>query len=531
MKYATQNCMLEWSISSGKAYPDPFNDIELDVVFTDPDSVEVKVPAFWAGDQMWRIRYAASRAGTYKYRTVCSDTSNDDLHGQEGVVKVTPYEGNNPLLRHGPLQIAENRRYLEHRDGTPFLWLADTWWMGLVKRLRWPEDFQLLVADRLKKGFTVIQIVAGLYPDMAPFDERGANEAGFPWTEDYSRINPSYFDMADLRIQWLVQSGLVPCIVACWGYFIDFAGVEAMKKHWRNLLARYGAFPVVWCMAGEGTMPYYLAPADKRAELSADAKTGWTEVARYLREIDPYHHPVTIHPSGSARETVADPAVLDFDMLQTGHGSWDSMSNTVNRVIDSLASEPPMPVINGEVCYEGIGARSLQDVQRFAFWACVLSGAAGHTYGANGIWQVNTREKPFGPSPHGMSWGNAPWEDVYQLPGSTQVGVGKSLLMRYPWWQFKPHPEWLSSHATKENHHAPYAAGVPREVRVVYIPGFSSVLVKGIEPDICYRAFYMDPKDGEEIDLGEVAPDEDGSWQSPRPPIFQDWVLVLERKK
>ena len=103
--------------------------------------------------------------------------------------------------------------------------------------------------------------------------------------------------------------------------------------------------------------------------------------------------------------------------------------------------------------------------------------------------------------------------------------------MRYPWWQFKPHPEWLSSHATKENHYAPYAAGVPREVRVVYIPGFSSVLVKGIEPDTCYRAFYMDPKDGEEIDLGEVAPDEDGNWQSPKPPIFQDWVLVLERKK
>jgi len=35
-------------------------------------------------------------------------------------------------------------------------WLADTWWMGLVKCLRWPEDFQLLTADRVKKGFTVI---------------------------------------------------------------------------------------------------------------------------------------------------------------------------------------------------------------------------------------------------------------------------------------------------------------------------------------------------------------------------------------
>src|SRR5438128_4943039 len=36
---------------------------------------------------------------------------------------------------------------------------------------------------------------------------------------------------------------------------------------------------------------------------------------------------------------------------------------------------------------------------RFMFWACVLSGAAGHSYGANGIWQVNRPGQPYGPSP------------------------------------------------------------------------------------------------------------------------------------
>jgi hypothetical protein len=104
----------------------------------------------------------------------------------------------------------------------PFLWLGDTWWMGLCKRLSWSEDFQLLTADRVDKGFRVIQIVAGLYPDMPGFDECGANEAGFPWEEDYARVNPSYFDMADLRIQWLVRSGLVPCVVV--GILLALAG-------------------------------------------------------------------------------------------------------------------------------------------------------------------------------------------------------------------------------------------------------------------------------------------------------------------
>ena len=36
-----------------------------------------------------------------------------------------------------------------------------------------------------------------------------------------------------------------------------------MKKHWRYLIARWGAYPVVWCLAGEGTMPYYLSKTPK----------------------------------------------------------------------------------------------------------------------------------------------------------------------------------------------------------------------------------------------------------------------------
>ena len=71
-----------------------------------------------------------------------------------------PYRGENPLFQHGPLRVSRNRRYLEHIDGKPFFWLGDTWWMGLTKRLPWPDGFKILTADRVEKGFTVIQIVA-----------------------------------------------------------------------------------------------------------------------------------------------------------------------------------------------------------------------------------------------------------------------------------------------------------------------------------------------------------------------------------
>ena len=113
--------------------------------------------------------------------------------------------------------------------------------MGLCQRLRWPGEFRVLAADRVRKGFTVVQIVAGLYPDMPQFDPRGANEAGYPWEKDYARINPAYFDMADLRIQYLVAQGIVPCVVGAWGYYLPLLGLDRMKQHWRNLVARWGA--------------------------------------------------------------------------------------------------------------------------------------------------------------------------------------------------------------------------------------------------------------------------------------------------
>src|SRR5581483_8513710 len=402
IRQGRQHCPTEWSFSSGKSYRDPFNEIELDVIVSGPSGQD-RVPAFWAGEQSWRVRYSGKAPGKYTWRTECSDRTNADLHERTGSLEIAPYEGGNVLLSRGPIRISADRRHFEHTDGTPFFWLGDTWWMGLCRRMSWPKDIHTLAEDRVRKGFTVIQIVAGLYPDMPQFDPRGANEAGYPWERDYARINPAYFDMADLRIEYLVSKGLAPCIVGCWGYYLPILGQKKIRQHWRYLVARWGALPVFWCLAGEGSMPYYLSKT--RDQDAAMQKHGWTELGRYVRSIDPYHRLITIHPSTAARATVDDPSVLDFDMLQTGHSDRKSIPNTIRLVTQSYAQTPVMPVLVGEVNYEGIMEASRQEVQRFMFWSCMLSGAAGHTYGANGIWQVNRAEKPFGPSPHGRSWG------------------------------------------------------------------------------------------------------------------------------
>jgi hypothetical protein len=444
------NVMIELPFTSSRTYPDPFNQVTLDVIFTEPGGRELRVPAFWAGKNLWKVRYASSVVGTHAFRTDYPDASDTGLHGITGTIEIALYTGHNPLYVHGPLRVAASRRYLEHTDGTPFFWLGDTWWMGLCHRLHWPDEFKTLTADRVEKGFTVVQIVAGLYPDMPPFDPRGANEAGFPWEKDFSRIRPEYFDAADKRLGHLVDSGLTPCIVGAWGYFLPLMGVEKAKQHWRYLIARYGAMPVVWCVAGEANLPYYRAkgfPYDDREQVK-----GWTEVARYLRATDPFHRPMTIHPTGigrlSARHAIDDVSLLDIDMLQTPHGKQEAVAPTVSTVRQSYADKPILPVIDGEASYEMLNNSIPTEWTRQMFWLCMMNGTAGHTYGANGIWQCNRRGQPHGPSPTAGSpptgYGTISWDEAMNLPGSRQVGLGKKLLEQFAWQTFVPHPEWAT---------------------------------------------------------------------------------------
>jgi Protein of unknown function (DUF4038)/Domain of unknown function (DUF5060) len=438
------NVMAELTLAATGTYGDPFNQVTLDVVFTDPRGSELRVPAFWDGGNVWKARYASPLAGKHTFRTECSETGDKGLHGIKGAVEITPYTGQNPLFQHGPLKVASDQRHFDYNDGTPFFWLGDTWWMGLSHRLHWPEDVQTLAADRKQKGFNVIQIVAGLYPDMPPFDPRGANEAGFPWETNYARIRPQYFDAADQRLMYLVEQGFTPCIVGAWGYFLPSMGVEKMKAHWRYLIARYGALPVVWCAAGEANLPWYLAkgfPYDDRQQVH-----DWTEVMRFIRATDPYHRLLTVHPTGidrlSARHATDDPALLDFDMLQTPHGQREAVPITINTVRESYADKPVMPVIDGEASYEMLNDSLPTEWTRRMFWISLMNGAAGHTYGANGIWQVNRPGDPHGASPHGGNYGKIPWNEAMNLPGSRQVALGKRLLEQYPWQDFLPHPEW-----------------------------------------------------------------------------------------
>lgn len=522
---AIQSSFFEKSFVSHKVYSDPFNDVEVDVVFVQ-GADSWRVPAFWRGGSRWTVRFAPPTIGEYTYHLESTDKNNADLNGHETKVLLSTYKGPNPLLTHGMLRVSANKRYFEYEDGTPFFWLGDTWWTGLSDRLPW-EGFQRLAADRKAKGFTVIQITAGLIPnneEQPPIDPGYRNEGGAVWDPQFKQINPRYFDFADRRIAYLFHEGLTPALVGAWGPLIFQMGEEKLKKHWRYLIARYSAYPILWIAGGE----VYDPPEEigrARSGYSFNGKMmdwrmrGWSDVARYLRATDPYHHPVSVHDAGLI-PPLDDESLTDYYCFQTGHENWSVIPIELGRLQTDRGPGGVKPKAICENGYEQLFNTNLEDFQRATFWLAMLNGAQGYTYGAGPTYEVNTAEQM-----HRVQYSMNTWEEGMRLPGSYQDGIAAKLLRQYPWWQFEPHREWVSprgdvfadaspdadpqpmggSVIDKGNFFMPYAAGVPRKVRLIYLPpGSPTPTVQGLEEGVHYHAFYWDPSLGIKFDLGAV---------------------------
>ncbi len=221
------NKVVEWQYTSDKEYPNPFRQVSLSATITNSLSTDrTIIQAFWGGGNTWTFRFSTIEPGEYRFQTNCNDQQNNGLHGKSGIISIKGYQGDNPIYNNGSLRVSDRGNYLEHLNGSPFFWLADSWWHGMTARLDFPDGFERLADDRKQKGFNVIQFAIAFPCDIAPFDPRGQNAAGDPWDETFESINPEYFDLTDTRVEMLLEKGFVPNIVGLWGYYIKYMGVR-----------------------------------------------------------------------------------------------------------------------------------------------------------------------------------------------------------------------------------------------------------------------------------------------------------------
>jgi hypothetical protein len=316
---------------------------------------------------------------------------------------------------------------LAHKDSSIADLLADTWWFGLSKRLS-ERGFRDLATLRAEQGFSAVQLVVGVPPEIGPENENAQSRVGFPWALD-GHINQEYLKLAQDRIRYLNDLGFVVIVYGAWGHQIEWLGRSRMAEWWLRIIEALDILDVIYCLCGEsslwvgeaskllldkstddlGTSQVVLPslhPRIKRAVMKAvrrfnkrlhrnqleRRRSAWSYVLERVSQRT--SKPIIVHPTPgeTGYEAVSNPELLAANTVQTGHDTRSRNRLWQLPLVLLRDGDTRRGYINLEPWYEGIRDQFWAEDQMFSYWVSMLAGAISYCYGAHGIWNVGDGE-------------------------------------------------------------------------------------------------------------------------------------------
>ena len=344
-----------------------------------------------------------------------------------------------------------------------------------------------------------------------------------------TRPNEGYFRHVDEIVQYAEELGLFIGLLPTWGSCWKLDGrntaiftVENARIYGRFIGERYRDKAIIWILGGDQD----IESEEEHAIIEA--------MALGLKEGDGGAHLITYHPRGPGRsaEYLHQAEWLDFNMCQSSHGAHDHDNGLF---IDyDYALEPPKPTVDGEPRYEtmpvGFYYKEVSRYDRFdaydarqaAYWA-LMSGACGHTYGHNCIWQMWTPErKPY-------LWANIPWYESLDHPGAFQMGFVRRLFQSRPFQELVPDQGMIVDGPTSGGAKIRAARSINGTFAFIYSPrGESFTLDKRVFKARRVKEFWYDPRYGCTYYIHTAT---NAAFQTYTPPTSgrgNDWILILE---
>ncbi len=508
----------ETILTTSQAHANPFWDVTPYVHFTSPSGRMQTVQAFWDGGKTWRVRFSPDEVGNWQWASECAEDAA--LEGQSGTFTCVPYEGENMLYRHGPVRLSEDRRHFVWADGTPFFWLADTAWNGVLRAH--PEDWEVYLAARQAQGFTAIQFVSTQWRGGK---EILGDERAFTGTEHIT-LHPEFFQKRDAMVAAINACGLIAAPVLLWALWESDPGqalAEADAVRLASyLVARWGAYQVMWFLGGDGNYKHERAAR-------------WHRIGNAV--FGAHHNRlVTMHPCG---QTWVGPEFrgqpwFDFIGYQSGHGSSEAHLRWLVQgpPATAWANDPPLPVVNLEPNYEMHPSYHIErkfsdyEVRRAAYWSLLVSPPAGVTFGMNPIWVWPPDDAPEVPEGHERLGPVQPWRAGLDSPGVRSMAILRALFDALPWWSLRPAPELLMQQPGEEDpaHFIAAAKTEDGTLAVVYIPQGGDVCLDTSSLVHPATETWFNPRTGERKYAGPVA----GTTCTLTSPEDEDWVLCIE---
>ncbi len=474
--------------------------------------------AFWDGGKTWKARFAPPAPGEWSWSNASKDPG---LAAGSGNIKVTEWteaeKQANPARR-GFIRVSQKGpragRYFEYADGTPFLWIGDTWW-NWTKRGILSSSFQKLADDRAAKGFTVGQVF---------FSPNGL------LNRTYDSPNLEQIRKVEAMFAYANSKGITVWIHPWWSRerLNERVSEEQMRRWWSYAVARLSAYNVIWTLAGEYNMNNY----------GGFGLSFWKDLGAVVKNEDPYRRIVSAHPtppgwSGGADapqwstgEVLHSEPWLDYNQSQVGHARWRNEMIPLVIAAD-YARQPAKPTVVTEPWYEFIAGNPAALDIRYGAWAAVLSGAAGHSYGGGHVWWAHLPELPAGQG----SW---PLEKSFETntldyPGSRSMSFMAKFLGSLPWWKLEPHPELVSEYP------APFCGAIPGDLYVLYVR-YGGRLKVDLRPSQATDRFeytWFDLEQSKERTRGKVNGGAAAEFHTPEDYpgnlLFKDWLLHIRR--
>jgi CubicO group peptidase (beta-lactamase class C family) len=524
----------------GRCYVvNPFRDAALVGEFTSPSGKMMAVEGFHDGGDTWRLRFTPQEEGEWHYLLRGEGV---ELH-QRGRLRCTALRGPGFIRVH-----PENPYAFAYADGTPFFPMGDTCYGLHDDSLITPQLRREYLKTRRRQRFNFVRMSIGHSHYRAQADPVYWAWGGTPGQPDLDRLNPGFFRSFDGVLRQMQQSGMKAELLLLNFYRLPFTDTRlwtpARERLWlRYVIARYAAFSNIflWTLANE-----YETHPNGAYRLDQPGDVLWARAtARLVKHLDPYRHPVTVHPviSSSARgASPRDPydppwriggffgAGDDFDVLsqQTGQAgagvAWDEQlqcwTGDDPDLVASLRADRRYrkPVLNTENGYEYLHGHSTEKKQvhhtdkvRHSAWRIVCAGgyfAAGFhgTIGHNDVW--NRIDAP-----------NHYTFVVKDEGAAGQLGLLYDFFTSRPFWRMQPFEAVRGDMAV--------ALAEPGRVYVIYLPhgGATTVDLSGMERTLAVR--WLNPRSGDTVRSPDTS---GGAKHSFQPPFDGDAVLCLEAK-
>ena len=477
------------------------------------------VDGFWDGGKTWRARFAPTTDGTWSYTSASKDPGLNGVSGSLSSEGWSEAEKEAIPTRRGFIRVCKTgdrpNRYFEYADGTPFLWIADTWWNWTFRGI-YMSTFQALVNDRAEKGFTIGQLfVPG----------NGWSQRSSILDSTYTMPDIEHMRFVDGMIRYANSKGMTMWVHAWWSRedIDDKIGAEKMRRWWRYLVHRLGAYNVIWVLAGEYNMNNY-------GGFSVDF---WKNLGQMVKDEDPYERIVSAHPTPpnwrggrdapqwSTSDALHNEPWLDYNQSQIGHEQYR------NELVPEItardyAKQPAKPHVQSECWYENLYGCTGEDV-RFAAWGNMLSGGAGHTYGSRAGMTATVKET-YRPR-EGRDEREVDFMlNTLDLPGAAGVGHMAKFLKSIDWWKLAPHPELMHEYAGR------YCAAVPGSEYVAYLRYGGNVLID-LSPSTSSDTFeyrWYDPRTGA---IARDSTTAGGELHRFNAPGTEDWVLHVKKQQ